>query len=1241
MTTTSVRGLVRDPSGAAIPGAALKLVDASTQVERTTQSNVEGVYIFANLPSGTYNLTVTAQGFQTAAYNGVVVDTGRNTDLNVEMKIGATTETVEVVATAVQLETTSNTIGTTVTNNNIQNLPYSSRDALGFARLSAGASGSGGSTTFNNLPNASLNISLDGMNNNSQRFKSGGTSFFQFAPARIDAVEQVTISTTGLGAEAGGEGAMQIRFVTKRGTDQYKFRILHQFHNEALNANSYFNDLRGIEKPKTRLNYFVGSVGGPLAPFSSYLKNKLFFFAYFEMQPDPRSSNVSTNLLTSDAQAGNFTYKGTDGVERTVNLLQLAGSAGFRSTIDPTVKGILDSFNATKTHATGWEPDPANLWRETMLWRYSFENRYMFPTARVDYQITPSINWHGTWNYRKQTDYNYGGGVFPYYPGTQYSGIYIPTYTYVAANNVDWTISPSMLNNFIFGIQSNRENFYVGSDIHQWSIYGDRRLNLPLVSPLIRDLTPWNRNNPVYELTDTLTMVKGKHTATFGGKFHNTSFYEQSWGSAGVLTYSFGASSSQDPVNNVIRNGLPKVSQTNSDIGNALSLYSLLTGRLTSISGSQNVDENSHKYERFSPLMQRFAISTGAVYAQDSWRVRPNLTLNFGLRMQFDGVIHNTNGIDTWPTPGSLYGPSNGPFQPGVLNGFTNVKLQITKYPYKGDFLNPAPNFGFSWNPQAGEDGILGKLLGGNKTVIGGSYNINFYNEGMNSISNLLCCNGGTTQSIRASAPNQFEYGTLFLDSPLPQFAITPSEFRQEIPASEYVLNGGTSYMYANPNLRSPYVQNWNFRIQRELGRGLVVEARYVGNRSLHMWRYQNIQEINILENGFLNEFIQAQKNLAINQAAGVNSFQNRNLPGQAPLPIMETMFGKNGTNAALSTGSTWTSSSFIQSLQQGNVGSLANTFASTTSTTYFCRLVGNKFPGCAERGFTDATPYPINFFKANPYLTNASIQDNNGNNNYNGLQIEVRKALSHGLVLNANYTWSKALGDMRNYNNQTAQVQLPTLRDRHVDYGPSPFDRRHRFTIYWEYDLPFGRGRWLGTDNRILDRVIANWKLAGTQEIQTGGPSFFTGGRYTFNQWADGGVVFGGGLTPDDLIKRLSTPISGYDPSCQCFHTDVEQYRMANGAVDPKYFRPGDTPGVIGARIWYYGQTTYGVSLALSKNIRFTERVSMGIKLAGDNVLNHPFLGRGNSTITGTTFGNLTSASGARSMYLRSYIDF
>src|SRR5262245_9391681 len=298
ITVTALHGVVSDPSGAVIPGVELTLKDMATGIEKTTQSIENGGYLFANLVDGKYRLTATFAGFQTAVYDSIVINTGRTTDQIVEMKLGEATEAVEVMASAVQVETTSQVASTTIKNTSIYTLPNSGCSTLDFALLVPGAmsADSNRNSTYNGLPNASMNITLDGMNNNSQRFKSGGTSFFAFAPMRIDAVEEVTVSTSGMGAEAASQATISIQVVTNMGTNQYHFKVLEQWHNEWLNATPYMTKLAGANgdrnsvKPRTRQNYIVGSVGGPLLPWISSLKNKLFFFAYFEAEPTPSSA---------------------------------------------------------------------------------------------------------------------------------------------------------------------------------------------------------------------------------------------------------------------------------------------------------------------------------------------------------------------------------------------------------------------------------------------------------------------------------------------------------------------------------------------------------------------------------------------------------------------------------------------------------------------------------------------------------------------------------------------------------------------------------------------------------------------------------------------------------------------------------------------------------------------------------------------------------------------------------------
>src|SRR5215813_5566178 len=580
ITTTGIRGIVRDPNGAVVPNATVKVTDNSTGLEQSAVSSGEGVFLFPNLQFGSYKLTTSATGFKTQLIASVIVESGKITDVRIDLEVGTASETVQVAASAEQLNTTTNEVGATINNKLVQNLPFNGRDGLGFAGLVAGnmQSSSQRNSTYNGLPNASLNITLDGMNNNSQRFKSGGTSFFSFAPARIDAIEEVSVSTTGLGADAGGEGAMQIRMTTKRGTDQYHGKVLYQGENEFLNANGFFRNMQGLPRNRVRSHNAVGSIGGPLFHFIRPFKGKLFFFAYYEIQPQPSTSTLTQATLTPAAQQGDFTYVGTDGVKHTKNQLQVAGAAGFTSTVDPSIAGILSKINGSQSAASfvpisGIAPE----FMQNMQWTRALNTTQHFLTARFDYQIKKSLAWHGTWNLRN-SDFSKG---IETYPGSPYDfagagGSSHSTATpYVATNTVDWTIKPNLINSASFGIEGTNENFFPGANPHRFEDQGNRIINpptinnTPLIAAWIPNVNTDVRNNPVYQFTDNLSWVRGRHTLTMGGTWLHTTFYSHTFGTAGVPQYNFGVASS-DPIGTTLRNALPNINTSGNDIANAL-----------------------------------------------------------------------------------------------------------------------------------------------------------------------------------------------------------------------------------------------------------------------------------------------------------------------------------------------------------------------------------------------------------------------------------------------------------------------------------------------------------------------------------------------------------------------------------------------------------------------------------------------------------------------------------------------
>jgi hypothetical protein len=754
---------------------------------------------------------------------------------------------------------------------------------------------------------------------------------------------------------------------------------------------------------------------------------------------------------------------------------------------------------------------------------------------------------------------------------------------------------------------------------------------------------PFIRNNPVYQFTDNVSWVKGKHTLTIGGTALHTSFWETSFNTAGVPQFNFGIAAA-DAIGTTIQNALTRINTGNGDLQNAQNMYAWLTGRLTSITTTVNVDERSHQYVQFAPITHRYAFNTLGLYLQDSFRMKPTLTLNFGLRWQFDGTIRPTNGIESEPYGPNFFGPSNGPFQPGVLNGNLNpVYIQVNDA-YRRDYMNPAPNVGFAWNP-AGGNGIIGKLLGNNKTVIRGSFAFTYYNEGMNSISNVLSGGKGTTQSVSSNNGVQFTPGSLNFSSPPPSFAISPASFSFPLAESAYTFQGNYSGNYIDPNLRSPYVTNWTFGIQRQLTQSTVFEARYVGNKSTHLWHYQNVQETNIFENGFLKEFQQAQQNLAINRANGVTSFANNGRPGQAALPIFEAAFGANGPNAALSAAQGFGSSGFITNLDQGVAGTLADTLA--TNSTYFCRLVGNNFAPCGNIGYSAAGKYPINFFRANPFLNSMNFQAANGDTNYNAFQAVIHTRYSNGLTLEANYTLSHALGDYQNTSDQTGTYQWFTTRNARLNYGPLPFDRSHVFNSFWTYDLPFGGGRHFNVTNPILDRIVGGWTIGGRETFESGNPVLLNGGRNTVNNLTQAGVVLGNGLTPSQLQHALST-IKGYYPGTNTLITDVASIATVtanSSAPNPAYYAPAGTAGQYAQFIYLRNNRYFQWDMSVTKEIPIKERFKFSFTAVALNVFNHPFFPLANTSPTSSSFGQIAppaaNLSGVRTMQLRGSIEW
>src|SRR5262252_4300134 len=330
-TTAPLSGTVFDATGAVLSGATVVIKNNGTGAEVKVNTASNGAYTIPSLGAGTYTLTVEAPGFKKAVVQDVKIDAGVPATANVTMEIGEATESVVIQGGAEVLQTQSANVATTITGRQINELPFTSRDALDLVLLLPGTTTPGRprTSTINGLPKGSLNITLDGVNVQDNTLKSSD-GFFTYIRPRIDAIDEVTVSTATPGAESAGEGAVQLKFVTRSGNNEFHGSVYEYHRNPALNANYWFNnrdispDPRTGKAPRDRilLNQYGFRTGGPI------LHDRAFFFVNYEEYRLPEQTSRQRTILSPLAQSGVYQYATTSAGIQQVNLFDLAAKNG-------------------------------------------------------------------------------------------------------------------------------------------------------------------------------------------------------------------------------------------------------------------------------------------------------------------------------------------------------------------------------------------------------------------------------------------------------------------------------------------------------------------------------------------------------------------------------------------------------------------------------------------------------------------------------------------------------------------------------------------------------------------------------------------------------------------------------------------------------------------------------------------------------------------------------------------------
>jgi hypothetical protein len=1263
----AVSGIVQDQTGALVPGVQVTLKDTATGITRETISVENGTFLFPDLAGGLYDVTVSAPGFRTARLQGITVSTSQTTDLRITLEVGGVTESVTVVnEITAGLETSSQLVADMLPSKEIEELPLISRgNVLSLARLAQGASPpTGGDTRYNNLPGGAVNVTVDGINDASNGFKSGGTVFYMTVPVRLGAVEEVSVESGGLSADSGAQSGANIKFTTRRGGQNYHGSFFYEPQSERFNANAWSRNAQGLPRVFNRTQNYGGNFSGPLVPFGA-LKKKVFFFASLERQYQPITLATTITVLTPDAEKGNFTYLvgGTTDQLRTVNVLDLAASKGAPTKLDSVVQAILATNNRIPQYSTKI-PSVNDFNHDTYTWNADNNNYAYFPSTRVDAFLTPKQQLTFTWNYWH--NWQPGARRMPMPDINRTNPFRLGYFVWSAA--LQSTMSSKTFNEFRYGVQHS-------GDSNALAEYGPyyQYNNTPLrISSVPAGVLPFGPTVPFIDqsnttgrhfittIQDTLTLSHGRHTVTLGGSYRKTD-----WKDIGQVfplpSYTAGTPSG-DPlqVSNAFTTAtLPGIN--NAELVNPLNLYNLLTGRVASANFTEVVNPDTLKYNGFQNYTWTNS-QMGGVFAQDRWRVKPSVTLNFGLRWEVQGPMNDVKGLSAAPDLTGLYGPSTRLFAPGVLSGNNNPTMQVGRVPYSTDWLNLAPNLGFAWNPKRA-GGFLGRVLGDSKTVIRGYFGLIIYDEGTQFFAANLGPNVGKTISGTTLIPGQpgtplpaFYTLSDIIANPLAasSFAFPATDYAKVINMSDQTFSGRTISGF-DPTIRAPYTENYNFGIERQLRNSTVITVRYVGNQSHFSWRTSNLNEVNIFENGFLNEFKNAQANLGVNQKAGVSSFQDLGRAGQVALPIFDAAFGARGSLAAIASGNGYTSTGFITNLQNGEAGALANMLA--TNQNYVCRMFGTSFSPCGRVLPSADAPgsYPINFFLLNPYVSNRmNFIDDTGWSNYHSLQVQVRQRLNRDVNWTTNYTLSKSLTNLA-VDNQNQALDFMTLRNIGLNRRVSSFDVRHVLQTFGTYSLPVGPGRLVPVGNRVLSGVASGWTLGSVFILQTGTPIQLSGGALNQFQTVNttnalfNGVRLAPGVTVDQLQDLFSAERSRL--TGRAGTTDLQRLAVASklvgpdGRANPQFLTWNTTPGDFGQIVFLRDKNTFNWNVSMTKNFNVTEKGRLALFASFNNVLNHPRWGFPDANVFSNTFGVVngpsTGTAGPRTINLRATLSF
>ncbi|HET7695268.1 MAG TPA: TonB-dependent receptor [Vicinamibacterales bacterium] len=1108
-STASISGTVKDASGGVIPGVTIVVKNDTTGNTQESVTDTDGAYQFTALGAGSYTITASLAGFKTATAKGVRVAPGQPVTIPLTLEVGALSEVVTVASSSELINTQTATVAATLNADQLTRMPTPTRNALNAVAFLPGVNttGTNRDSTILGLPETFLSITLDGVSNN-DNFLRATDGFFASVTPRQDAVEAVSVTLAAAGANVGGgAGAVTMAFTTRSGGNRFSGSVYEYYRSPRFNSNYIFNQYNHQGKNQVKLHTFGGRAGGPIVIPGLYDgRNKAFFFGHFEQIRFPNTFTRTRTVFNNRVLDGWFRYQFGSEI-REVNLLTLAAANGQSAAADPTMMKLFGMIDAA-TKTTGTRSASNDPLYDTYVWQSPAKLLEYQPTVRLDYNLSTNHRLSGSWSQitAKRTP-DYLNNADPRFPG--------------APNQRDFesirpltsiSLRSTLTRNIVNELRGGATAFGPGSHFGQPSSVASRNdpttfadsNGFAITTP--GSTTDWFTSNgpswrgaPTYSLDETLTWQRGSHTVTTGGNLlisNATSSSQQI-----VRGITLGFNTDFDPAAGLFTTANFPGASTD-QLNAARATFASLTGRVATIS-SQAVLDSTGKYVELGPVTQEGGIKVYGSFVQDSWRLKPNLTLTGGLRYDVQTPFKPFTSVLSSVTMNSICGLSGmgdgGLYSkcnfnnPGASGGAVPQFIQLKEGTegYKTDWDNFAPSASVAWRPNV-QSGFMRALLGEpDQATVRAGYSEAYDRAALTTLIGVFGSNRGGTISLNRNANTGLvQPGTSWPVLLSQTNRLVPQDFN---PDPTYPIavgaNRSDSLNAFAPDIKIARVRNWTVGFARSISRDMAVEIRYVGNRGDNEWSQINynctgnttntnactgIRGENLVANGFLNEFKLAMANLQANNASGVSSRVGSFAyfgPGSGTNPLPIYLAYLNGSRDA------------------GNPAAYVNASTTWTNSTIAGRLAApNPNPNAAavdldanltRRNQAQALGYPRNFFVLNPDVANVNVTDSGAFSKYNALQIELRRRLSKGFSANLNYQYAFEGGSQFDgFSFGRAWTDTPVTGNPTI-----------RHAIKWQADwtLPFGRGQRFGNGvNHLVNGLLGGWSVTGVGRFQT-----------------------------------------------------------------------------------------------------------------------------------------------------------